>query len=287
MIYSYLVILLTSRVIDMVVIKKSITLSLMMASFLFFAGNCLASDTFNTRGTYFGVFGGTGSSMGSSVQQVGTVITSSPRVPDINVNANGFNGSARASVAGLKLGYEWSGWSSMNSKWILRPAAELEGIYLNSTSDSVLDITPYALGTQYVSLPLSAKIVLANAVLSIKTPFSDIFIPYIGGGVGGAWLFVRGSNSTNPSEPGINHFNSNPDASSSALAMQAKAGIRGQINRNLAIFMEYRYLSIQSSSYTFGATSYPGVHLPTTNWNVNVGRQAYNLVAAGIEYRFD
>lgn len=259
----------------------------MIVAYYFFSGICFASDAVDGRGSYLGVFGGAGSSMGSSVQQVGTVITPTKRISDINVNANGFNGSAGASIAGIKLGYEWGAWGLMNSGWSLRPAAELEGIYLSNNSDGVLNIMPAALGTQYVTLPMSAKIVLVNAVLSMKTPFSDILIPYIGGGVGRAWLSVNGSNSTNPTEPGINHFNSNPDASTSALALQAKAGIRGQINKNWAIFTEYRYLSIQSSSYTFGETNYPGVHLPTTSWNVNVGRQAYNLVTAGIEFSFN
>ncbi len=62
----------------------------------------------------------------------------------------------------------------MNSGWSLRPAAEIEGVYLSSNSDGVLDITPAALGTQYVTLPMSTKIVLANVVLSMKPP-SRIF----------------------------------------------------------------------------------------------------------------
>src|SRR5690606_7290349 len=119
-----------------------------------------------------------------------------------------------------------------------------------------------------------------------KTPYSDRIFPYLGVGAGVAFTSVKGSDSANPSEPGINHFNSDPDASDTAFAMQFKVGVKGEISKNLYLFTEYRYLSISSTSYTFGSTDYPGVHLPTASWQVGMGRQHYNFVVAGLQYKF-
>src|SRR5690606_20938403 len=110
--------------------------------------------------------------------------------------------------------------------------------------------------------------------------------PYIGIGAGMARLSIKGSDSANPSEPGINHFNSDPDASDTAFAVQLKAGFKGQISKNVRLFAEYRYLSINATDYKFGATDYPGVHLPTAPWHVDLGRQKYNLFVAGLQYKF-
>ena len=101
-----------------------------MAAPYFFADTSFAEDTSESRGIYFGVFGGGGSSMGSSIQQVGTVITPSNRTSDIPVNANGFNRNTGASIAGIRAGYEWSGWSLMSPGWSLRPATEIRAYIL-------------------------------------------------------------------------------------------------------------------------------------------------------------
>lgn len=57
---------------------------------------------------------------------------------------------------------------------------------------------------------------------TIETPYSNKVFPYIGVGAGVAFVSIKGLDSANPSEPGINHFNSDPDASDSAFAMQLK-----------------------------------------------------------------
>jgi hypothetical protein len=57
-----------------------------------------------------------------------------------------------------------------------------------------------------------------------------------------------------PGEPGINHFDSGPDASATAFAMQFKAGLKGEVARNLLLFAEYRHLTINPTQYTFGET---------------------------------
>lgn len=250
------------------------------------AGPCLAAEAASEAGLYIGVFGGTGSAIATSLQQRGAVLLdNSRRLP---INASGSTGSGtHVSVGGGQLGYEWKRWDLGSSRWGLTPAAELEGIYIGKYSPTgEMPVIPRALGTQYVTLPMTAGVLLANAVLTLQTPYSNTLFPYIGAGAGVAFMSIKGSDSANPSEPGINHFNSDPDASKSAFAMQLKAGIKAEVNKNLRLFAEYRYLSIDSTRYTFGSTDYPGVHLPTTSWRVDLGRQHYNLFVAGLQYKF-
>lgn len=166
-----------------------------------------------------------------------------------------------------------------------KPAAEREGIYIGQQSPvGDRPINPGVLGTRDVTLPMTVGGVLANAVLTVQTPWSSRIFPDLGVGAGVARLSIHGANSTNPSEPGINYFDSGPDASATALAMQFKAGLKGEVARNLLLFAEYRHLTINPTQYTFGETLPP--HLPTDSWTVSLGRQSYNLFVAGLQTRF-
>ena len=264
--------------------KMKYLLSALVCTFA--AGPCLAADTPKDQGVYIGAFGGVGASIATSLQQRGAVhINEHFSLP---INARGStNSSTRVSLGGAHIGYEWEGWRLGQSQWAVKPAAELEGIYIGKHSPTgEMPVRPHALGMQYVTVPMTAGLLMANAVFTIRTPYSDTILPYVGAGAGAAFLSIKGSDSANPSEPGINHFNSDPDASATAFAMQLKLGIKAKVQKNLHLFTEYRYLSIDSTSYTFGATDYPGLHLPTADWRVNMGRQKYNLFVAGLQYRF-
>lgn len=252
---------------------------------------CFAADSTDGRGIYLGLFGGGGSSTSTSVHQSGAVLTN-PLTP---VNARGNAGSTGVAIGGAHLGYEWGNLNFGESDWALRPAAEIEGYYLgNNLSAQINSPNTPGVPNHWFSdtLPQKAGVFLANAVLSLKTPFSDAVFPYIGGGVGGAILSLDGANSEqiNPPEPGLNHFNSNPNASNSAFAATAKVGLRGEIYKRLSLFVEYRYLYIDSSSYTFGSTVGAGTpfpnHSPTSNWGVTVGGQNFNMGVAGFEFSF-
>ena len=264
-----------------------------LSSFLFIvfcsfgASSSLAADAPDKAGAYIGVFAGYGAAGSASLQQKGGVYDPAPDLKFLPINARGDTGSKSLALAGVQAGYEWAGWKFGHSKWGLKPAAELEGIYLGKHSPiGTMPIIPRFLGTQYVTIPMTAGVFLANAVFTLQTPYSSKVFPYLGVGAGVAHISIKGSDSANPSEPGINHFNSNPDASDSAFAMQLKAGLKADVDTNLSLFAEYRYLSIYSTSYTFGSTNYPGVHQPTAPWHVNLGRQNYNLFVAGLRYKF-
>ncbi|WP_421693699.1 outer membrane protein [Aestuariivirga sp.] len=254
-------------------------------SLVLMSSSCSAADTAGAGGFYAGLFGGAGGLGDTSMEQVGTVFTPAP-FPDINVDADGSADATAAGIGGLRLGYEWGGLDVSPNGWRLDLATELEGLYLGAEPKGAMPIDPQSLGTQYVSLPLGNKALLVNAVLNIRTPWSETIRPYIGGGAGYALVSVTGSNSTNPSEPGINHFNTDPDENSPALALQAKVGVSAAISDHWSVFAEFRHVTIASTSFTFGDTDYPGEHLPTSKWNVDLGRQNYNLAISGIDYHF-
>lgn len=242
----------------------------------------------DTQGPYIGLFGGLGAATATSLQQKGAVILpETAPVPILPINAQGStSNSTSVAMGGAHVGYEWSR-LGLGTNWGLKPAAEIEGVYIGKHSPmGEMPVRPRFLGMQYVTVPTTAGVFLANAIFTLQTPYSNKIFPYVGLGVGMAFVSIKGSDSANPSEPGINHFNSDPDASDTAFAMQLKAGIKGEIHKNVYLFAEYRHLTINATHYTFGATDYPGVHLPTRSWDVNMGRQQYNLFVAGLQYKF-
>lgn len=249
------------------------------------AGVSSAADLWDSKSMYVSVFGGVGILGETSMQQVGTVITPHP-FPDIDVDATGSADRVVTPILGIQLGSEVREWDLSSSGWGIGMAAEVEGLYLAAEPEGVLDISPYLLGTQYVSLPVDVGAVLVNAVFNLRTPYSEAVTPYAGLGAGYGAVFINGSNSTNPAEPGINHFNSEPDASSGGLALQLKLGMRAEVAGNWSIFTEFRHVYIAPTSYTFGETDYPGAHLPTTRWDVDLGQQNYTLWVSGVSYRF-
>lgn len=251
----------------------------------FEASVCFAADATDEQGAYIGLFGGFGSASSTSLRQEGGFYLPGPFGARVSVDANGETDAEHVALGGVQAGYEWRGWSFGQSAWGLKPAVELEGLYIGKHSPvGDMPITPGILGTQYVTIPMTAGVLLANAVFTVQTPYSSRILPYLGVGAGLARVSIEDAYSANPNEPGINHFDSNPDASDNALAMQFRFGLKGEVAENLRLFVEYRYLSINSTRYTFGETLPP--HLPTDPWNVSMGRQTYNLFVAGMQYRF-
>jgi len=214
-----------------------------------------ASDTTSEPGVYIGLFGGAGTASSMSARQEGGFYLPGPLSTRVGVDAQGKTGGEPVGVLGLQAGYEWKRQTFGPSEWGLKPAAELEGLYIGQQSPvGDMPITPSVLGTQYVTLPMTVGVVLANAVFTFQTPWSSRIFPYLGVGAGVARLSIQGANPTNPSEPGINHFDSWPDASATAFAMQFKAGVKGEVARNLLLFAESRHLSLNPTQYTFGET---------------------------------
>jgi len=261
-------------------------LSLLFALLSSFGSSvCFAVDAESEQGPYIGLFGGFGSASSTSLRQEGGFYLPAPLTGRVNVDAKGMTGGENVALLGFQAGYEWKRLSLGQSKWELKPAVELEGVYIGKHSPlGDMPIEPRILGTQYVTVPMTVGVLLANVVFTFQTPYSSRIFPYLGLGAGVARVSIQGADSANPSEPGINHFDSGPDASATAFAGQFKAGLKGEVAKNLLLFAEYRYLSISSTRYTFGETLPP--HLPTDPWQVSMGPQAYNLFVAGLQFRF-
>lgn len=240
------------------------------------------------RGVYLGAFGGGGHYENNSFTQQGTALYGPNNGGPLSVNAKG-NTDTSAIIIGMHVGYEWLGWLLNTDKpcWKLVPAAEFEGYYLGNKLSGQLSNPTTRLPEHLFedSFQMNTGVFLANSVWVFKSPYK--IDPYFGAGIGAAILSFSNANSVqvSPAEPGINHFNSNPNASSWAFAAQAKAGLRFNLSEHGRLFAEYRFLYLSSTDYTFGSTVYP-THIPTTKWKVNFASMHYNMGAIGFEYDF-
>ena len=235
------------------------------------------------RGVYVGVFGGAGFSTATDVTQLGTVFFIEAVGGPLAVNAPGRTDSGSVWFGGGQIGYEWS-YGSM-----VLPAFEIEGFYLATGTRRATLPNPnvrIAEGTFDNTLPMNSSVFLANLVLSFPTAYPGV-TPYIGGGIGGARVAIKGATSlqTNPLEVGINHFNSGTDSSAWTFAAQAKTGVRVALGRNAYVFGEYRYLYVGATDQIFGSTAYD-THAPTSPWTVRLGDTSHHLATAGIGINF-
>lgn len=104
--------------------------------------------------------------------------------------------------------------------------------------------------TSFSSVPFMANVVLQYPIAKTR------IIPYIGAGVGGA-LTVFDSDGYTRYANG-NSVTIYDAASDFVFAWQAFAGVRVELNDNLSVGIGYRYLWMDSSSYSFEPDWYYG-----------------------------
>lgn len=277
-----------------------------MACILFFissssagiAGTMGAETDMPIGAVYIGAFGGGGAVTSGSLYQQGTALypygSGSGYINNkgpLAVNAIGSFNSNSSWLVGGHVGYRFPARLSnyMNSNWTFSPATELEGYYIGGTyihgDDLNNDTAMLDEHNFHVTYPLQTGVVLANAVLNVNHSVLGRFHPFVGVGVGLAVISISGANSTQktPSEPGINHYNSDPNDVSTTFAAQPKIGVSFDLSQHTSLFVEYRFLYLAASNYTFGSTSYP-THVATTNWDVKIGSQYYNMGSVGIQF---
>lgn len=226
----------------------------------------------------------------NNLTQIGTALYDEEAGGPLDVVAKGTSDDRAVGIGGAHIGVEFQDmFAENNARWNARPAVELEGYYLNVKYEgSLINPTNRLPEHDFIdTLPINGGVILANFILDIKMPCVDIVRPYIGGGLGTAFLSVSDADSEqiSPPEPGINHFNSGREASRWTFAAQAKAGLRFIINPHWQVFAEYRYLYLDESHYTFGSTQYP-THVATTRWKTSIGSNDINMGVAGFEYKF-
>jgi opacity protein-like surface antigen len=240
---------------------------------------------------YIGIFGGEGDIKDNNFTQRGIALYGSSKGGPLVVNAQSQADTDSATFAGAHIGYEWQKWSfgSKETGWSIVPAAELEGYYLKGEETGRL-INPTTRVSEHTfkdSFPIHTGVFLANAVLSFNMPNMSRIHPYIGGGLGAAIISISNAYSAqiNPAEPGINHFNSDPNASEWTLAAQSKVGLQLNITDHWRVFGEYRYMHLSPTHYVFGSTQYP-THVATTHWRVNFRSLSSSMGSVGIHYHF-
>lgn len=236
---------------------------------------------------YIGAFGGGIYSNSNKLSQYGTAFFSELKsIGPLPVIGEGHLNKTSAGFGGAQIGYEWSkpGCSGCS----LATAGEVEVFFFRQKKKGHL------INQTVVGLPehdfansfhMHSSVILANVVLSINNDCLCGFSPYVGGGIGAARVSLHDADSfqVEPVEAGINHFNSKRDDSAWTFGAQAKVGLRYNFCRLFHIFVEYRYLYVDSSKYILGSTNYT-THVPTSPWNVKVKDTHYNAFAIGFQY---
>ena len=239
---------------------------------------------------YFGVFGGGGSANEASLGQYGTSFYPEARGGPLAVNAFGHSNNQDLWFVGGHMGYRFPqlAYRGPVSSWGLIPAVELEGYNVGKTTflgNDIVNVTTRLPEHSFsISYPLKTGVFLTNAVLNF-VPDQCRWHPYVAAGIGTAFLSISNAISTQiaPVEPGINQFNSNPNATDTTFAAQGKVGLDYEISPHLSLFAEYRGLYLANSGFTFGSTVYP-THNVTTNWHLELGDKYYNLGAVGLHF---
>ena len=112
------------------------------------------------------------------------------------VYAGGNTSSKGTGLVGVQIGQEWSVRSLSGNGWGLLPAAEFEAYYLGDTQQGSLTNPTTRLPEHdfIVTFPMNSGVFIANAVISLQTPLPRLH-PYIGAGVGNAFVAIDGANS--------------------------------------------------------------------------------------------
>jgi hypothetical protein len=236
---------------------------------------------------YAGVFGGGGAVTSGDISQFGTAFYFEAAGGPLAVNAFGTSESSSMGMVGGHIGFAWP--NNMTAHWSVTPAVELEGYYVGGAEIEGHDIGNDTIRLPehdfLVTYPLKTGVFLVNAVLNANNSIFGKFTPYVGVGIGSAVVSISDATATqlSPAEPGINHYNSDPDDTAVAFAAQPKIGVHFAISPYANVFAEYRFLYLSETDYTFGSTMALG-HVATAPWLVKIKSQHYNMGTLGIEF---
>lgn len=241
---------------------------------------------------YLSAFGGGGTLSSLSMSQMGTAFYLEADGGPLAVNAFGHSGSHSEWMVGGNAGHYFTDTTiPFLSQWSFKPAAEIEGYYIGRNTLEGHDINNNTLRLAEhnfaVSYPMSVGVGLINAVAYFQNNNFMQLHPYVGGGIGAGVVSIKNaiSTQTEPFEAGINHYNADPSDSDTAFVSQLKVGLSYNWTPHWSIFGEYRYIYVASTDFTLGSTDYV-THPVTSNWNVNLGSQSYNMGVGGIRCIF-
>ena len=234
-------------------------------------------------GFYVGGFGGWGFNK-FNILQKGIAFYLSDQGGPLVVDANGDTDTTTFAFGGIHFGYEWL--SKDKKNWHVTPGVELEGYYYAETVDVHLENPTERLDFhEFIdTFPMRTGVIIADLMLAFTNRY---LTPYISAGLGAAINSIHDADATQIEfpEPGINHFNSNPNSFGWGFAAQIKGGLRYSIFKHMRLFGEYRFLFIAANTYSFGHTVYPG-HVATADWSLSFGGIYNHLFSGGVDFPF-
>ncbi|CAB4243022.1 conserved protein of unknown function [Methylacidimicrobium sp. AP8] len=219
-------------------------------------------------GLYFGIFGGAAFGMSNGV----SALDSPPLF-----SAGGRATPGTAAVGGVEVGYNFRSFAldSAKSYW-LQPAAQFEAFYLGQATErgtltggvaGTPAIAPYQFGSN-----LNMGVFLVDGVAKFVTPIG--LVPYIGGGIGGAYLASSGTSFTGPT----GNLLTTGGYEQGAFAGQGLVGLQYNISEHWSIFAEYKILYIKETQFSYLMTS--------GNTMLIKYPEYYNIAIAGLRFNF-
>jgi opacity protein-like surface antigen len=123
--------------------------------------------------------------------------------------------------------------------------------------------------TYYGSAPI-----LANIVLQYPIP-QTIVVPYIGAGVGGAATWFHTDNFYQPVPGGSVTLHG--DDSDFVFAWQGSAGVRFQLSDKMSVGLGYRYMHVDSSTFSFGSHHGPDLDLGISAFDTHMATISFHM----------
>ncbi|VVM07350.1 hypothetical protein MAMC_01565 [Methylacidimicrobium cyclopophantes] len=189
-------------------------------------------------------------------------------------------------VGGLLLGYEFAG-NKIGDSWDFywRPAVQLDAFYLGLTnaSSSYGVGVPGLPGTITNNENFNAGVITVDGLLNLYTP---LLMVHFGVGVGGAYISNSSASAVPAGGPfaGQNLLGAGITSDSGAFAAQGIAGIDRWIGKRWSIFVEYRFLLLTGTNFSFNGN--PAVFGPNQTVSQHFDQFTANLVLAGLRYKF-
>ncbi|WP_142659387.1 outer membrane beta-barrel protein, partial [Methylacidimicrobium tartarophylax] len=220
-------------------------------------------------GLYFGIFGGAAFGMSNGVGAL-----DSPPL----FSAGGRAAVGTAAVGGIQVGYNFRSIAldSAKSYW-LQPAAQFEAFYLGQATESG-SLTGGVAGKPGISTNqfgsnLNMGLFLVDGVAKFVTPIG--LVPYIGGGIGGAYLASSGTSFVGPSGADLLATGSYAQG---AFAGQGLVGLQYNLSEHWSLFAEYKILYIKETQFSYLMTS--------GNTMLIKYPEYYNIAIAGLRFNF-
>lgn len=185
-------------------------------------------------------------------------------------------------VGGVEVGYEFPKQAmGTTGDFFWSPSVQFDGYYMGMTA-AASQINPVAGNIDFKD-NFNSGLFFIDGLLRLYTP---ILVINFGIGVGGAYLWessISGVGSKG-NFSGKNLFGKGIDTSNGAFALQGIAGVERWITDRLSFIVEYRFVWVGTSNFTYSGN--PAVFGSGTTINNHFDQFEANLVLGGLRYKF-